>query len=132
MNGPFFDPDDLQGTFSMLDPSPLFGVVPGVVPVGAFPFALRGAGLGKMGRSLAVVVLADEVDAGEDLDEVFDRGEGPETSGDGVSRGMLGGIYKQEMLTLRELVCVLGQRITRREMRAWMIESVRADEWSGG
>jgi hypothetical protein len=81
VNGPFFDPDVLQGTFSILDPSPLLGVVPGVVPVDDLP--LRGAGLGKIGRNLVVVVLADDVDAGEDLDEVFDRGEGPETSGDG-------------------------------------------------
>jgi hypothetical protein len=93
VNGPFFDPDVLQGTFSILDPSPLLGVVPGVVPVDDLP--LRGAGLGKIGRNLVVVVLADDVDAGEDLDEVFDRGEGPETSGDGVSTGMLGGIYRQ-------------------------------------
>ena len=32
----------------------------------------------------------DDVDAGDDFDEVFDRGEGPETSGEGVSVGMLG------------------------------------------
>lgn len=95
MKGPFLDPDVLQGTFSILDASPLFGVVPGVVPVGAFP--LGATGLGKIGRSL-VVVLADDVDAGDDFDEVFDRGEGPETSGDGVSRGMLGGIYNEKCL----------------------------------
>lgn len=74
----------------MLDASPLFGVVPGVVPDGDFP--LGGAGLGKIGRSLVVVVLVDDVDAGDDLEEVLDRGEGPCTSGEGVSRGMLGGI----------------------------------------
>jgi hypothetical protein len=53
-------------------------------------FPSRGAGLGKIGRSFVVVVLVDDVDAGDDFDEVFDRGEGPETSGEGVSRGMLG------------------------------------------
>jgi len=53
-------------------------------------FPSRGAGLGKIGRSFVVVVLVDDVDAGDDFDEVFDRGEGPETSGEGVSVGMMG------------------------------------------
>lgn len=88
MKGPFFDPDVLQGTLSIVVPSPLLGVVPGVVPLGDFPS--RGAGLGKIGRSFVVVVLVDDVDAGDDFDEVFDRGEGPETSGEGVSVGMMG------------------------------------------
>lgn len=88
MKGPFFDPDVLHGTLSIVVPSPLFGVVPGVAPLGDLPS--RGAGLGKIGRSLVVVVLVDEFEAGDDFDEVFDRGEGPETSGEGVSVGMLG------------------------------------------
>ena len=67
------------------------GVVPEPVPAGDC-FPSRGAGRGKIGLSFVVAVLADEVDAGDDLDEVFDRGEGPLTSGDGVSVGMLGGL----------------------------------------
>jgi len=98
VKGPFFDPDVLQGTLSIVVPCPLLGVVPGAEPLGDLPS--RGAGLGKMGRNLVVVVLVDDVEAGDDLDEVFDRGEGPETSGEGVSVGMMGEIYKRVVVKL--------------------------------
>jgi hypothetical protein len=98
VKGPFFEPDVRQGTLSIVVPSPLLGVVPAVVPFGDFPS--RGAGLGKIGRNFVVVVLVDDVEAGDDLDEVFDRGEGPETSGEGVSVGMLGEIHKRVVVTL--------------------------------
>lgn len=103
MNGPFLPLDVvLQGSLSILAPvldpepdplPPLLAevVLPGVVPDGDFPS--RGAGRGKIGLSFVVAVLADDVDAGEDFDEVFDRGEGPLTSGEGVSVGMLGVVY---------------------------------------
>ena len=66
-------------------------VLPGVVPAGdCLPFP--GAGRGKIGLSFVVAVLADDVDAGDDLEDVFDRGEGPLTSGEGVSVGILGGL----------------------------------------
>lgn len=69
--------------------------VPEELPEGGFPS--RGAGRGKIGRSFVVAVLADDVDvdAGEDLDEVALRGEGPATSGEGVSVGMLGGVHQR-------------------------------------
>jgi hypothetical protein len=92
VKGPFFDPVVLQGTLSIVEASPLLGVVPRLVPLGDFPS--RGAGLGKIGRNLVVVVLVDDVEAGDDLDEVFDLGDGPETSGEGVSRGMMGELRK--------------------------------------
>lgn len=68
--------------------------VPGVLLTGDLPS--RGPGRGKIGLSLVVAVLADDadVDAGDDFDEVADRGEGPPTSGEGVSVGMLGGVLR--------------------------------------
>lgn len=101
MNGPFFPPADvLQLTLSILD-APLLllaeaeAEVPEELPEGGFPS--RGAGRGRIGRSLVVAVLADEVDvdAGDDFDEVALRGEGPATSGEGVSVGMLGGVQQR-------------------------------------
>lgn len=72
-------------------------VLPGVVPAGEAFFPSRGAGRGKIGLSFVVAVLVDEVDAGDDLEDVFDRGEGPLTSGEGVSVGILGGIVYRFM-----------------------------------
>jgi hypothetical protein len=100
VNGPFFPLlDVLHGILSILDPAPVpvplpvdfaEAVPPGAVPAGDC-LPSRGAGRGKIGLSFVVAVLVDDVDAGDDFEEVFDRGEGPLTSGEGVSVGMLGG-----------------------------------------
>lgn len=85
--------------------------MPAVLPADDLP----GPGRGKIGLSFVVAVLADdaEVDAGEDLDEVADRGDGPPTSGEGVSVGMLGGVQRRvKTLRYRQLQVIWGLTIS--------------------
>jgi len=63
-------------------------IVPGTLGVATGLAESRGTGLGRSGRSL-LGLLEDVVEEGEDLDDVFERGEGPLRVGDGAVEDMV-------------------------------------------
>jgi hypothetical protein len=102
VNGPFLPPDVVrQGSLS---------IFPDALATPGLTSCSRGAGLGRIGRSL-LVVLAELVEVGDDFDEVVERGDGPAKGGEGVFCEMVAaaGVMGLQRVSESEGVAIKGR-----------------------